>query len=45
MSYLHLVSQHIAQCLAHRKCLINIERTDDRINDYVRKLWWMREWK
>lgn len=29
MSYLPLASQHIAQCLAHRKFLINIERTDD----------------
>lgn len=37
MSYLPLAPQCIAQCLAHRKCLINVKRTDDWINGHVRK--------
>lgn len=37
MSHLPLVSQHKAQCLAHRKYLINVERTDDWINEHVSK--------
>lgn len=37
MSHLPLAPQCIAQCLAHRKCLINVKRTDDWINGHVRK--------